>query len=119
MKSTHISARAGRVIAWVVAVLVAGYLFNEQQKQQDASVKDRAALRALVVQTKQDNTVITNALCTYIEDLTRRKEGTEQLLKEHPEGLPGLATVQALKSGIDAQEHAIDALNSIRCSKKK
>jgi hypothetical protein len=126
MSKARISARAGRVIVWILAVLAAGFLFNAQQNQQDQADKDRTAIRILIEhnkqvseQSKKDNTIITAALCTYIDDLVRRQGRAAKLLKEHPDGLPGITTAQALKTSIDAQQHAIDALNSINCTAKK
>jgi hypothetical protein len=118
----RISPRVGRTLVWVVAVLVAGFLFNAQQNQQDRADQDRVEIERAVDRTAElardteaANKVVTDALCTYRQDLVTRRDGAKRLLKQHPHGLPGLATAQDLKASILAQKHAIDALSTLTC----
>lgn len=55
-----------------------------------------------------------SALCTFKGDLKRRVTDTEQFLKEHPEGIPGVPTA-TIRRSLDGQRATIRSLASLNC----
>lgn len=56
----------------------------------------------------------TRALCAIKLDATRRVSETQEFLKEHPEGIPGLEP-EILKRGIDTAKAQVKALSDVSC----
>lgn len=57
-----------------------------------------------------------NALCTFRGELQDQVISSEQFLKEHPAGLPGLEISAAtIRQGVEKQNLAITALSSLSC----
>jgi hypothetical protein len=54
------------------------------------------------------------ALCALRVDLERRVQASQDFLREHPEGIPGIPTA-TIKQGIDNQKKTIDALGFLEC----
>ena len=55
------------------------------------------------------------AICALAEDLERRTESARIFLKEHPKGLPGIATADQLRESTKNQERTLLALSVVSC----
>lgn len=55
------------------------------------------------------------AICALVGDLEARTVASREFLKEHPEGLPGLATAAQIRESVHNQERTRDALGVVSC----
>jgi hypothetical protein len=68
----------------------------------------------LVVHLIGQNSQANAALCTFRGDLEHRVTATENYLREHPEGFPGVSAA-TLQSSLNGQRRTVRALGSLDC----
>jgi hypothetical protein len=62
----------------------------------------------------QQNDRTTGSLCELRHDLERRVASSEEFLRDHPRGIPGIPAA-TLKVGVDGQRRTIRALSNLPC----
>lgn len=68
----------------------------------------------VAVKVYTDNRSTTDALCTLRTDLVKRVASSQNFLKEHPDGIPGISP-KVIIDGIDNQQRSIEALSGLHC----
>jgi hypothetical protein len=63
----------------------------------------------------QRNATAVAGLCALKLDLAVRVASSEEFLRQHPEGIPGVP-VSVIRSGIVNQRHTLDALAVVKCA---
>lgn len=82
----------------IIALVIVGFLDSHSKS---------AALNRATERT-------THALCTLRGDLARRVQQSEDFLREHPNGLPGISPA-VIRNSQKSQEQTVKALGSLRC----
>lgn len=54
------------------------------------------------------------ALCTFVADLERRVESSQEFLDRHPGGIPGISGLEIRRS-IENQKRTLKALSGLNC----
>lgn len=78
------------------------------------SSRDRGELHRQEAKTRLEEVKTTGALCTLRHDLEKRAESSEQFLRDHPHGIPGIPA-GVLRTSIANQRSTIRALATLRC----
>jgi hypothetical protein len=55
------------------------------------------------------------AICALTADLESRTADSRLFLREHPHGIPGLASAAQIRESVENQERTIDALSVVSC----
>lgn len=95
-----------RALVVIAATLVAtagvlGFLIRANARRGD-EIRQQAAMTA-------------GALCSLRSDLEQRVRSTEDFLRDHPRGIPGIP-VATLKTSLDGQRRTVNALGSLDCT---
>lgn len=76
-----------------------------------AAERDRRAIQVLAREGAQAK----SGVCALERDLERRVRGEIVFLRDHPNGLPGIATAAQIRTNIANQRRTIKALRDARC----
>jgi hypothetical protein len=63
---------------------------------------------------EQTSTQSHTALCSFVGDLERRVETSEEFLRDHPNGIPGLS-VEVIRTSLANQRQTILSLSDLKC----
>jgi hypothetical protein len=116
---TYVALLAGGAVAVAFAAAGVALWFNSSRTTDvDTRTTEVAQLahevRALSVRTSRDAQQTRSALCVLRSDLERRVVSSQEFLREHPRGIPGISA-KAIRDAAANQQRTIDALSSIDC----
>lgn len=69
-----------------------------------------------VVKLSQDGKQAHDAICALKGDLSQRIISSKGFLRDHPRGIPGLASAATIRSSIANQQATLQALHPVKCS---
>jgi hypothetical protein len=93
---------------FVLVVLVAIAISSVQGWQVRTTRHLSAQNRELVISTNR-------ALCNFYFDLDRRKQGTQDFINAHPNGIPGISRAD-LDRSLASQQATLVSLSELKCS---
>jgi hypothetical protein len=101
-------ARHRGAIGYLVLAFVVFYLYNSQQQ----TAQDSRDLAAKAAHLAKQGARTHTGVCRLRDDLRVRVENSEEFLREHPDGIPGLPA-KVIQTGIDGQKRTIRSLRVI------